>query len=279
MADKSDRSDYDESSINYKWMWYYMRRDAEYEICNICNMPYTSFHHSNMFRHIGHSHPNTILKKQFTPTQNNGLKCNYCSKIYMASINLSIYTQRHLTNDHKLNENIANELKIWVNQQLNVIKKCDTCDQFKESDIFNIMVHLVEAHRVIVLPKFIPRGILLPKLYNLFHRDRNIADIPTSSSNQLPTCNTLRNYFDNFCSDLNSDRAVESTEEAYYHQDYTIFFIVIGTPQIFQRLAAINNQTCNTLRTYVENFCSDLNPDMAVESTEEANRTNLKRNY
>ncbi|XP_029161794.1 uncharacterized protein LOC114933421 isoform X1 [Nylanderia fulva] len=217
MADKSDRSDYDKSSINYRWMWYYLRRDAEYEICNICNMPYTSSHHSKMFRHIGRSHPNTILEKQFTPTQNNGIKCNYCSKIYMASINLSTYTRNHLTNEHKLNENIANELKIWVNQQLDIIKKCDTCDQFKGSDIFNIMVHLVEAHRVIVLPKFIPRGILLSKLYNLFHRDKNTADIPTSSSNQLPTCNTLRNYFDNFCSDLNSDRAVESTEEDDYH--------------------------------------------------------------
>ncbi|XP_029167331.1 uncharacterized protein LOC114937833 [Nylanderia fulva] len=196
----------------------------------------------------------------------------------MASINLSTYTQNHLTNEHNLNENIANELKIWVNQQLDIIKKCDTCDQFKEFDIFNIMVHLVETHRVIVLPKFIPTGLLSPRLYNLFHRDRNTADIPTSSSNQLPTCNTLRPDVNNFCSDLNADMAVESTEYAYYHQDYTIFFIVIRTPQIFQRLAAINNQTCNTLRTYVENFCSDLNAD-AVESIEEGNRTNLKRNY
>ena len=54
---------------------------------------------------------------------------------------------------------------------------------------------------------------LSPRLYNLFHRDSNTADIPTSSSNQQPTCNTLRTYAENFCSDLNPDRAVESTEE------------------------------------------------------------------
>ncbi|XP_029161798.1 uncharacterized protein LOC114933423 [Nylanderia fulva] len=209
MAEKSN------SSIKYRWMWYYLRRDesTEYEICNICNMPYTSSHHFTMLNHIAHAHPITILKKHFTLTQNNGIKCNYCPKIYMASINLSKYTRNHLTNEHKLNENIANELKIWVNDQLLLIKKCESCDQFKDSDIFNKMVHLVETHRVIVLPKFIPTGLLSSRLYNLFHRDRNTADIPTSSSNQLQTCNTLRTYVDNFCSDLSSDRAVESTKE------------------------------------------------------------------
>ncbi|XP_029168080.1 uncharacterized protein LOC114938339 [Nylanderia fulva] len=75
------------------------------------------------------------------------------------------------------------------------------------------MVHLFEVHNVTVPPKFIPKGTLSPRLYYLFHRNRNTTDIPTSSSNQLPTCNTLRTDVDNLCSDLNPDRAVESTKK------------------------------------------------------------------
>ncbi|XP_029161788.1 uncharacterized protein LOC114933418 isoform X3 [Nylanderia fulva] len=216
----------------------------------------------------------------------------------MASINPCNNTRNHLTNKHKLNENIANKLKIWVNQQLDIIKKCETCDQFKKFDIFNKMVHFVEAHRVIVLSKFIPTGVTEIVL-NLFHGDGNNVDSSTLSSNQQPTCNTSRTDVENVDSDLNTDRTVESTEKynwtEYMHISPSTSFSSYGDTDkymsdvkestlseklynLFHRdrntadiPTSSSNQlpTCSTLRTDVENVGSDLNPDETVEFTEE----------
>ncbi|XP_029161786.1 uncharacterized protein LOC114933418 isoform X1 [Nylanderia fulva] len=197
------------------WMWYYLRSDTENEICNICNKEYIIAHRFSIIAHGSTSHPrsyNPLEKHNFTFIEINGVKCNYCSQIYMPFLNPSTNVQKHLTSRHELNENIANKLKIWVNQRLDIIKKCDICDQFKESDIFNKMVHLVEAHRVIVLPKFIPTGVT-EIVHNLFLGDGNNVDSSTLSSNQQPTCNTSRTDVENVDSDLNTDRTVEFTEK------------------------------------------------------------------
>ncbi|XP_029161785.1 uncharacterized protein LOC114933416 isoform X3 [Nylanderia fulva] len=270
------------------WMWYYLRSDTENEICNICNKEYIIAHRCSMNLHVSKSHPNLYNRLEIhnnsTPTETNGVKCNYCSQIYMPFLNPSTNMQKHLTSKHELNENIANELKIWVNQQLDIIKKCDICDQFKESDIFNKMVHLVEAHRVIVLPKFIPTGVTEIVL-NLFHGDGNNVDSSTLSSNQQPTCNTSRTDVENVDSDLNTDRTVESTEKynwtEYMHISPSTSFSSYGDTDKYmsdvkeRNTADIptssSNQlpTCSTLRTDVENVGSDLNPDETVEFTEE----------
>ncbi|XP_029168079.1 uncharacterized protein LOC114938338 isoform X6 [Nylanderia fulva] len=169
-----------------------------------------------MILHTVRSHRQfcNLSKKEYPYSiTENGVTCDRCTATCMLSLDTTGYTQRHIEKKHKLNKVLANKLKIWVNKQLDIIKKCEDCEQFGKLDIFNLMVHLFEVHNVTVPPKFIPKGTLSPRLYNLFHRDRNTADIPTSSSNQLPTCNTLRTDVDNLCSDLNPDSAVESTEE------------------------------------------------------------------
>ncbi|XP_029168075.1 uncharacterized protein LOC114938338 isoform X2 [Nylanderia fulva] len=236
-----------------------------------------------MILHTVRSHRQfcNLSKKEYPYSiTENGVTCDRCTATCMLSLDTTGYTQRHIEKKHKLNKVLANKLKIWVNKQLDIIKKCEDCEQFGKLDIFNLMVHLFEVHNVTVPPKFIPKGTLSPRLYNLFHRDRNTADIPTSSSNQLPTCNTLRTDVDNLCSDLNPDSAVESTEEVVH--DLQSIDIVADMSDSEERNTAdiptsSSNQlpTCNTLRTYVDNFCSDLHSDSAVESTEEDVTGNL----
>ncbi|XP_029168078.1 uncharacterized protein LOC114938338 isoform X5 [Nylanderia fulva] len=198
-------SDSEESSnclINNKWMWYYLTNDMENAICNICDNFYKLYHIKYMILHTLSSHRNFCnpLREEYPYSiTENGVKCDRCYLTCLLSLTPTPCIQYHIEEKHKLNKDIANELKNWVNQQLDIIEKCETCEQFEKLDIFNLMVHLFEVHDVTVPPKFIPKG--------------NTADIPTSSSNQLPTCNTLRTYVDNFCSDLHSDSAVESIEE------------------------------------------------------------------
>ncbi|XP_029165779.1 uncharacterized protein LOC114936677 isoform X2 [Nylanderia fulva] len=155
-------SNVQESSMEYEWMWYYVRKDTENEICNICDEKYDLCHIQCLEQHINEDHsdiPNKSEKRPFSILGNGGVKCNHCSQIYMPSLNPSVEMQNHMTQKHKLNNDIANELKNWVNDQLHSIQKCEACEKFEKLNIFNVIVHLYRIHDVTVPPKFIPTGL------------------------------------------------------------------------------------------------------------------------